>query len=186
MHRRNSVPRLLLAATLVLFLVPAPAPAEEPLISLSERIGMLEVQDEQPLVQVFASGRLLVHRPSHWTRPGDFETVLSVQDLEALIVELLDRDLGSIDATRLARAKAEASADDTKALAIHVSDPNEITLALNISGVAGRASVRREVRHLGLRADALAFPEIDELQNLLAATNRLRALTSTRGLRPVK
>lgn len=167
-------------------LEPSRAFAEEPILSLSERIGMLEVQDEAPLVQVFASGEVLVHRPSHWINPGDFRTTLSPAELETLVVDLLDLDLGSVDAAAIQAAKAQSRRRAGDHYEIHVSDPNEITLTVNVSGSAGRAAVRKEIRHLGLRADAVTYPEIDEVQAMLAATNRLRELASSRNLRAAK
>ncbi|MFT4572124.1 MAG: hypothetical protein ACI8TX_003163 [Hyphomicrobiaceae bacterium] len=176
---------LTLAAALFVFL-PSVVTAEEPIVSLTERIGMLEEQDQEPLVQVFASGRLLVHRPSHWKNPGDFETQLSNTELDELLVELLDLDMAGVDEAKIAAAKTAARAAGGANVRIYVSDPNEIIIDLNVPGVAGRAAVNRQIRHNGVRGDAMKFPGISEIQSLAAATDRLRALTSESGLRAVK
>jgi hypothetical protein len=182
-HRaRRVLATFALAAVVIL---PSAARAETVIATLTERIGMLEGQDEQPLVQVFDSGRVLVHRPAHWKNPGDFQTRLSGAELEDLIVELLDLDLAAIDTAAIAARKALARSA-APAETLYVSDPNITELVLNLPAKAGRRAAQRELRHTGLQGDALAYPEIAELTALVRANDRLRSLASARNLEVVK
>ena len=61
-----------------------PTSGDYVLASYSVRHDMLPEADPLPLVTIYGDGRVLVHRPSYFKTPGDFELWLSSDQLQKL------------------------------------------------------------------------------------------------------
>jgi hypothetical protein len=89
-------------------------PAEElaePLLALSYEGGLIKNPDPTPFVRVYPGGRVLIHYPAYMKLAGDYELVLSDEEVEELLSSFADREVLTLAPDALNQMAAEVRAE---------------------------------------------------------------------------
>ncbi len=152
-----------------------------------------------PMVRVFGDGRIAIRVPHYLQGSGTFETHLSQAELDALLLSLLKLEIVDFEATRVAELQSEIEASrrslqlaQGRAITLHhVADAPTTLIELHLGGYRPPGAVtftelHRDIAWRALRSDAERYPDIQALQELLAAERLLRGLMEHDGLRRIR
>jgi hypothetical protein len=163
--------------------------AEEPIIELERRAGMVASGDATTKISVWADGTVLVHLPSYLKRAGDYRGKLSGSELAALVDSVVLNEIADLttDEVRAARARASAAREQrssagTGEVRTIVTDPDPVTLTVRIGMGPTRANEAHVLSYVGVRNDAAAWPEVAELQRLDAVVSDVSDIAGHRSL----
>jgi len=147
-------------------------------------------QDPTPLVRIYGDGRVVIFHPSYMKQAGQYEMMMSRDELEDLLLQLTPA-LMNFDAQDV-KMKKQASDD---LLLASASEWNEITLfddadaeisvfQVNLESYQPNGKEDQKFSGLnlekswrGLRFDARDHLGLEPIQALMRAENSLRALT---------
>jgi hypothetical protein len=158
-------------------------------VRYSRTPGEIEAPDSSTTATIYGNGRVIVHYPPYGTRKGDYQTNLSAAELDALISNLLDKDVMAYDAQDVANQKQEIMQDENIGFYIGDADISIIEIKLasyNPQGLPNRYDVREKISVSALQAQAQRFPSIHSLVNLAAAERQFLDLISSDNLSPLR
>ena len=156
----------------------------EPIIEYWLKIDLLPESGDRPVVQVFGDGRVNVHRPVYMKDAGDYELVLTQDQLKDLLRSFGKRGLMDFDKTkyRSKRAKAaEAKLKKTGSYTV-ISDSMTTTIDVRLDGYRARNNAqkrkdfRKRIRVKDIEHDARQLTDANEVQDLAASVTRIRGL----------
>lgn len=150
---------------------PYQLPADERTVILRyESLGsMLPKQNMQPLLTVFANGELVISNT--WPeRPLHPEPLSSVELQQLLYNIIAEKHFLTIDSDAIKKEIDDLSKRDGRIFAI--ADAPTTVITLNLPEHNHRIAI------YALDSASQQFPEIDELQDLLAVQNQLKVLMS--------
>ena len=164
-------------------------------VSYAELPGELAEPDSAPRLEIYGDRRAVVRYPASMKRAGEYEVVLSEAEMHDLLVGMVERELIELDEDAL-RAKRRELVRQRRAAELpdlfSISDESTLEITLHLQryrpdrpGAAERGDLLKRIRYRGLHSDARSFPELAEVQDLLWARARLRALMSRPDLAPV-
>jgi len=110
------------------------SPADSlPIIEYYRNISMLKEQDAQPMLQVYADGRVRVHTPVYMKNAGDYEYQLSQAELVALVRTLSKQGVMDFDRERVHRDKKTHDSEMKQKGELHyVSDSMETVVDIRL------------------------------------------------------
>jgi len=186
------------------FAAVSPAAAQRPTIELPANADtvvleyttvhhMLAEQDPEPLLRIFADGRVRVHYPVYMAKAGDYEARISAAELRGLLLYLAADGVLEFDpsATREQRAIA-AAAERSAGRLHHVSDVTETLIEIRLGSYRAAdaqdvvTGFRKSVRWPNVYTDAQRFGAIAGVQTLARAEERLRAFLNRPDLARVR
>ena len=141
-----------------------------------------------PYLRIYGDGRVHVHRHSHLSRAGEYESHLSYEELDRLLVTLARDGLFEFDRRvvsaeiRAIREMERTSESSTGRLETIMTDTAVSTIRIRLNeyvpsrGGEPRTRVNMTVFWNGLRFDVKKFPEVDALQGLYRTVQRLDKL----------
>ncbi len=144
---------------------------DEVILSLSHIHGMLEEQDETPLVRIYGSGRIHVHYPIYMRRAGDYELWLSSMELEELMAEAqLLLEFNNADVVVEVEELKQQNFLQSGQL-IHISDSSYSELNIHLQYYAAddfvnALSKNKKIKWPDLQQSARRFSEVESLQSL--------------------
>jgi hypothetical protein len=169
--------------------------AERVVVSYVELSGELAEPDSAPRLEIFGDGRARVRYPPTMKRAGEYEAALTQAELNDLLVSMVERKLVDFDADAVRARRRELVAQRRAAPSpdlFSISDDATVEIGLHLQryrptepGAVERRDVSKHIRYRGLRSDARSFPELEEVQDLMWARDRLRALMHRPDLAPV-
>ncbi len=185
------------AAALALILAPTLSQAtgepdtagDAPLITYAQHHGMLGHGDREPLLRIYASGQVQVHRQPHMRGAGDYSMQLEAAELARLLTMLEQEgltgwDAAEVSARRSALSEQRSRASDGRARGYVNSDPTDTRLILQLPSRDGSMRQQDIVwRDVGM--DARAFPTLGPVQALARVARELDALVWHPALRPL-
>jgi len=169
------------------------------IISFREIFPEFADQDPTPLLRIYGDGRVVVFHPSYMKETGQYEMMISRNELEDLLQQLTPTMLGlnpkdvkkkKKESDDLLRVSASAWNDVTL---FHDSDAEISVFQVNIESYQpnkkdgqklSKPNLERSWR--GLRLDARDYIGIDAIQDLMQAENALRAVARRSELVRVK
>lgn len=172
---------------------------ETMLISFREVFPEFADQDATPLIRVYGDGRVVVFHASYMKQAGQYEMLMSLGELEALLLQLtpvlLNFDVKDVKSQKHAADDllwaAASKLEDV--IVFHDSDTEVSVFNLNIdtywpNGPQGQMLSRPKLSRSwhGLRFDARDYPGIEPIQALMQAERTLRGLTQRKELMRVK
>jgi len=160
------------------------------IISFREIIPEFADQDPTPLLRIYGDGRVVVFHPSYMKQAGQYEMMMSRNELEDLLHQLAPALLGfnpkdvkkkKKESDDLLRASASGWNDVTL---FYDSDAEISVFQVNIDSYRpnkmnsqriSKPNLERSWR--GLRFDARDYIGLEAIQDLMQAENTLRAIT---------
>ena len=168
-------------------------------LRLTRRIGMLRESEPSEQISVYGDGHVVVDRAAYRKDGGTFELILTKPELGELLADVLAGGVADFDAEQARQdRKSAARAASAQALRagteIHWSSDGEWTeIDVNLMRYRGTAAgavwhddVRKRATWHGLRGDVKSHPELEALQGLAQAEERIAALASRSDLREVR
>lgn len=162
----------------------ANAPNEASVLLRYTRIlGGVRAGQQSPSLTLFDDGHLRVFYPDYMKQAGTYLTQLSQDELDQLWQRLTDPALLEFDINQIRQRMASSGADNTRSSEIRsVSDGSTIRLELYPNRHPAAPSLRpdnpddsKTISWHGLQNDAERYPEIVEIQQLLAIHQQLEA-----------
>lgn len=161
-----------------------------PVLELSYSGGMIADPDPTPFVRVFCEGRVLIHYPAYTKRAGEYELVLSPQELDELLATFAGDQLLTIEPDRMASLAAEVQATGP------VEKPEDHGVTANVEvrfesvtpadpARAEMVDVERRFSIPAAAVEAGAQAPVEPLQNFAAGIRQLEALAEHPGLERV-
>ena len=160
------------------------------LISFREIFPEFADQDPTPLIRIYGDGRVVVFHPAYMKQAGQYEMMMSRNELEDLLLELtpvlMDFNAGEVKRQKKAADVLlwESATDPEELTRFYDSDAEISVFQLNIDayrpdGLQGQAIytpvLERSWR--GLQFDARDYLGLEPIQALMRAENTLRAIT---------
>lgn len=144
---------------------------------------MMARPDPEPLMRIYADGRVRVHYALYMAKAGDYEFKLTAAELEQLFVGLADDGLIDLDlhAAREERQLREKEARESGELR-HVSDITETLIDLRLESYRAAAAeqavsgMEKSLRWPNVYADARWYKSFEAVQTLAKAEERLQKL----------
>ena len=145
---------------------------------------MLAAPDPQPLLRIYADGRVHVHYPAYMKRAGEYTMNLDATTLDSLVQQLADNGLMDFDAatTRQQTRQLEATRRAASGELYYRSDGSDTVIDIRLAEyrpAAGAAAIRpfrKQVRWRDLEQQARRYPQAVGLVRAAAAAASLRAL----------
>lgn len=191
-------------ACAVLAIAVIPAAAQSPVVEFPSFAGavvleynvihhMLAQPDPEPLMRIFADGRVRVHYPVYMAKAGDYEVRLSTAELHGLFDELATSGIMDFDAEAVSAEKERVEAVERAGGVLHhVSDVSETVIDIRVKSyrpagsAAAIADFEKSIRWPNIHTDAQRFKGIAEVQALARAVERLRAIINRSDLSRVR
>lgn len=157
-------------------------------MSMTEEIVEIEDPDPGPSVKVYADGRVVVHFPAYMKRAGDYETVLTADELEALVSGLSNQLAGfDEEAARRKAAHGDAvqrtwAAGNRTPELLQAPDATNTKITVKLTAYEPRGlgpaihPVDAAVTWRGLNEAARRHPDVQEIQGLAVVRRDLLAL----------
>lgn len=201
LDQRNAVAALACAAWLATV---APAVGQEPTIELPQNANavvleyntihhMLAQQDPEPLLRVFADGRVRVHHPVYMAKAGDYETRLSDGELRGILESFAAGGILDFNTSVVKSEREQAEAADRAAgILLHVSDVSETVIGVRLGSyqapgaLAPTENFETSVRWPNLYTDAQRFGAVAGIQSLARAEQSLRSIVNRTDLVKVR
>ena len=151
------------------------------IISYSETPQMLGNPDLTPRIQVFGDGRVQIHYPHYMQRAGDYEVYLNPGEMRQLLLAMSGIFDFDSQAVKHARKAVKEHRETLEGVVYYRSEDTleqfEILLDAYRSDQAAKSEViNQQLKWNNIEADAVAYPELEELQKLKGARNSIRAL----------
>jgi len=170
-----------------------PQNTSQPIVEYRQSLPLLGKMATQPVMKVFADGRVQVHKPMFMKQPGDYEYTLSPAELLALIQGLIKDGMVDFDETKVMRARQAAEDARRKRGELYaVSDAEITTIQLNLDSYQSsifapvQAVINKQLRWQNLETDARRFRGITALQGLEHAVQTLNGLRQHPAMRKVR
>ncbi len=157
---------------------------ESIILEYSHLHEMLAEPDPEPLMRIYADGRVRIHYPVYMAKAGDYELKLTAAELEDLFVGLAGDGLIDLD-LRSARAERFLAEEEVRGAGElhHVSDVTETVIDLRLESYRAtgaelaESGIEKSVRWSNVSTDALQFEGLESVQALAKAEERLQKLT---------
>ena len=160
------------------------------LISFREIFPEFADQDPTPLIRIYGDGRVVVFHPAYMKQAGQYEMMMSRNELEDLLLQLTPV-LMNFDAGEVKRQKKAANqllwnaATELEDLTLFYDSDAEISVfQLNIdayrpNGLQGQTIYMQALEQSwrGLRYDAKDYLGLKSIQGLMQAEKALKAFT---------
>lgn len=149
----------------------------------------LEASDASTIVTVYGSGRAVVHYPQFGERKGDYETTLSVSELDELVATLVDNNVMEFDSKAIANRAASAQQDQNLVFYTADADLSEIEINLSQYTVPGKAvadAAKKKVSITDLPSMYRRFPSDPALKGLATAERRFIKIIDSDDLTPLR
>ena len=171
-----------------------PANSSKPIIEYRRQYSMLADQDKQPLLQVFADGRVHVHFPAYMKKSGDYQYQLSRAELVALIRKLSSQGVMDFDS---AKATREKQLHDQKMRVStgelhYISDSVETELVVRLQDYQKNASTQKQanfnkqLRWKNLEHDARRYKNNRAIQSAAAGVSELNKMLQHPAMRKMQ
>lgn len=143
----------------------------------------LEGTDTSTIVTVYGSGRVVVNYPQFSVRKGDYETLLTSTELDALMDNLVNNNVMEFDLQDVVEKQAQGSL-------YFVADADLSRMTLNLAeytapGTATRRAVEKEISVVGLQFLHQQFPSDSGLTGLASTERQLIELIGSDQLTPL-
>jgi len=165
----------------------------EPVIHYQQNIQMLSGIADRPSLQVFASGRVLVHHPVYMKKAGEYEYWLAQPELVQLIQMLSSKGIMDFDH---ARVKSEKNSHDSKMKAkgeLHyISDAVETVVDIRLQDYQKTASspmqptLKKRFAWKNLEQDAKRYKNNRSIQSADVAVKALDDLMAHKEMKKIK
>ena len=151
-------------------------------------VGSATPPSSKPYLRIYGDGRVRVYRHENLHKPGFYETYISYERLDSLLVALardglLDFDRRDVAAEiRSTIERERSSLLSTGRLELIVSDAATETVRIRLDeyvpahGGTARRDVNKTVFWNGLKYDAAKYPDVRALQGLHRSIQRLSRL----------
>jgi hypothetical protein len=165
--------------------------SEMPLLELSYEGGMIKDPDPTPFVRVFPDGRVLVHYPAYMKKAGDYELILSEEELNALLSSFSEEGILALEPDELKVIAAEAL---TQTGPIDLPDTHGVSTRVEIRAESftregeeepSMRSIESMIMAENLAATAEALPQVRRLQDFARGVAVLENLADRDDLMPV-
>lgn len=155
---------------------------DQPIITLTREHGMVRDVADGPLVSIYADGRVTIDRPVYMVQPGIFEQRLDAAALNALIQELDQADVLTLNTKELAAEHARAANARASSTGVRMitSDATTTRIDVRFASFARAGESPRELvntlSYSELQAQASQYPSLTSLSALAATEARLMSL----------
>ena len=170
------------------------SPADSlPIIEYSRNVSMLEDQDIQPMLKVYADGRVHVHMPDYMKKAGDYEYQLPQSEIVALVRSLAKQGVMDFDRERVSLDKhAHDSKMKQKGEFHYVSDSLETVVNIRLrnyqrtSTSVSQANFKKRFSWKNLEQDARYYKNNGSIQSANIAIKELDKLLNHSSMKRVK
>ena len=162
----------------------------EPVIVYHEVVEMIANRDEQPMLKIYADGRVQVHHPVYKKNAGDYEMQLSQQDLVSLIASLADDELMDFDTEKVKKDKQKVDKELKKqGQFFYISDSVITHIDINLKGYKSvktniqKTDFKKNIKLKDIDFDAKQYKNLSVIQKTANSVNRLKALLDRKELK---
>ncbi|MEE9343021.1 MAG: hypothetical protein V3V12_05280, partial [Gammaproteobacteria bacterium] len=167
--------------------------AAQPIIEYTLNHAMLAEQDSTPLLQVFGNGLVKVHYPVYMKKAGDYEQMLTPDELKNLLASLSDNGLMEFnpEAVRHYKKQTDQQQRLSGGALYNISDTTETNITIRLDAYqrnkfSGKVTnMLRQFSWKNLEHDARRYPQSSDIQGALSGEKRLRQLMNHPQLRRV-
>jgi hypothetical protein len=151
----------------------AASAGEQELLRYTQTHDMI-APDGIPMLQVFDSGRVLVHRPAYMKQAGDYEYFLGAAEMKTLRDHIERRSITAFNKAALTERlrRADAANQAGRRQLFSISDNTYTNLSI-YPGMNGAVS---DIRWANLQIDADRHPELQDLTEIAETERFLQKL----------
>jgi len=164
-------------------------------VSYTHILGEIGSADQGPSVKIYGDGHMVVHYPPYMKKAGDYTLELTQEEMDRLLRSLIAKKVMQFDAQAVRRSKLETEAPTGTSLPTLYSESDAPTTVIEIrltryisagSFAQEILNVDKKLSWTGLRSDAKRYPNVEAIQDLLAAEQELQALMKHQNLKKIK